>query len=171
MDLAVIADIIEDVEADLMNTTAGDLVNNGLPLSPKPRKDSIELAGRPLAVVADDLGNHWVMNWCRDQDVMFMGSGMRFWQSALPLNIMVLRLIEEGSKDADRISNILEKTIDKKIEQLAEMPRNRPNQIQETKFAIAAAFYVLANIDRLENVGQHGNWLPRIGRNGYDEER
>jgi len=145
-----------------------------LPRIEPGRKKRIDYVARmSLEEVADNLG---------DRNVL--GGGMRlgaypamgpiyFWADALPCNIMVLRLIEEGREDPDRVCAILEKTLAKKIDQLSEL-REKADQGYATDpdplaahFSIAAAFYVLANIDRLDNPALLERWFAMPEIDGY----
>ena len=161
-----IIDIDGIVEQERIST-AEDLVRKGLPLIPTWRKEIIEsVANMSLEGVANDLDNTPVRELCRNQNVSGSGSGMLFWASALPPNMMILRLIEEGREDPDRVCDVLEEVIARKIEQLAEIcekeknpPYYRPWESEPTQFAITAAFYVLANIDRLNNPALLERWF------------
>ena len=163
----IIDSIVEEERKRI--STAEDLTRKGLPLSPSPRKVVVEFtASRSLEEVARDLGDITVMELCRNREGGIIGDRF-FWATSLPTNVMVLRLIEAGREDPDRVSDILKRAIEKKVEQLAEIrkkqgdgPTSRFNLLHEAipaQFAIAGAFYVLANIDRLEDSTLLETWM------------
>jgi hypothetical protein len=137
------------------------LLEKSVPLVPTLRAQCMRfVAERSLEQVARDLGDIQVMEYCRNRDVA--GLGMDFWATAVPPNLLFLRLVEEGREAPDRVSGILCESIRKKLTTIAEIRKqqdsapDRPTQgdyssAVPAQFAIAAAFCALANIDRLDD--------------------
>ena len=127
------------------------------------RKKLIDsMARMSLEEVADNIDDRYTDL----SGTMFEGSRRRrfsaaFWPESLPANIMVLRLIEEGRKDPDRVCAMLEKSLARKIDEFWEIPEQR---YDEMEFAIEAGFYVLANIDRLNDPVLLERWFAAPGR-------
>ena len=177
-----IIDSVVEQERKRTSTAESSIEKRFVPIS-TPRRDILRfVTSRSLEEVARDLGDFWIMELCRDPNVYGTGSGMLFWATAVPPNIMVLRLIEEGREDPDRVSDILTKAIAKKIEKLAEVCKNQKNpptgkpydihrEAVSTRFSIAGAFYVLANIDRLKNpavLDLLERWIAAPKPRGYE---
>jgi len=177
---SVIDDIVKKEREK--RSTAEDILMRGLPLMPNPRKEAIEFtASKSLEQVADNLGNIGIMELCRNGNVWGVASGISFWATALPPNTMVLRLIEEGRREPDRVAAVLETAITKKIAHLAEIRKNQPSaraasdkagyemhaDALSTQFSIAGAFFALANIGRLDNPGLLDRWLVAQKPEGY----
>jgi hypothetical protein len=155
-------------------STAEQLVARGLPLMPAGRREAIRIAGSTsLEEVAADLGNASMIELCRDQNVAGFNT-FEFWGTALPPNLMVLRLIEEGRKDPNRVAAIVEAAIRRDIERLPESEFDGYiTRGASTEFAIVAGFYVLANIDRLSDPILLARWIkmkkpPRTGSRPLD---
>jgi len=125
------------------------------------------VAGMSLEEVADNLGDRNVFPAFGRPEM----NPIDFWARALPANIMVLRLIEEGREDPDRVCAILEKSLAKKIDELRMMVNRHGHGYAADpiagQFAVAAAFYVLANIDRLDNPTLLARWIAMPEVDGY----
>ena len=153
----IIIDSVVEEERERASTVE-DLIRRGLPPSPNHRKEAIEwTANRSLEGVAHTLDDAIIMNTCRSKNVLGIESGMVFWASSLPQNVLVLRLIEEGREDPDRVVSILKRELTRRIEQLETGNQSLEHATERKRyigyaggdpwFAIAGAFYVLANID------------------------
>ena len=142
-------DIGEIVEQGVkMTSTAEDV-----PRIDPVRKELIDSVARmSLEEVADNLDDRYtdLSGTSFEGYRRHMGSA-NFWPESLPANIMVLRLIEEGRQDPDRVCAMLEKSLARKIDEMWEKHEQRYDEVVAREFAVAAGFYVLANIDRLND--------------------
>ena len=126
---------------------------------------------------------------CRAPNVWDCPTTIGTWATSIPPNLKVLRLIEEGRETPEKMTALLEGMIQEKLDAydgireaydshvpvmgrsysvLEAGPKDPLREVEETHFAVQAAFYVLANIERLRNPQLLAQWISRKKANSYE---